>query len=99
MPDVSLWDALAFDKFGHLSFFAFFTLFLKTGLKRQTAFSNVRQRSTRFTMLIALPYGGVLELVQGTVSPDRTSDVLDFAANAAGCFIGIVIFRLIYGRS
>lgn len=99
MPVSSIWDILEFDKLGHLIFFALLTLFVKTGLKRQTSFNSLRQRSTRATLAFALPYGGVLELVQGTVSPDRTSDVMDFAANAAGCIIGIVIFRLIYGRT
>lgn len=99
MPISSIWDVVGFDKLGHLVFFAFLTLFLKTGLRRQTVYNNLRQRSTRASLLIALPYGGLLELVQGTVSPDRTSDVMDFVANAAGCIVGIVIFRLIYGRS
>ncbi len=48
--------------------------------------------------MIAVPYGGVLEFIQGTISPDRYSDVFDFGANVVGCIVGIVIYRLIYRR-
>lgn len=99
MPITSIWDLFQLDKIGHLGVFALFVLITKVGMKRQTRFSRLRQNSTRAALLIAIPYGGVLEFIQGTVSPDRNSDVMDFVANVVGCVLGIVIFRLIYGRS
>jgi VanZ family protein len=99
MPVTSIWDLFQIDKMGHLIVFALFVLMLKVGMKRQTRFNRLRQKSAQWSLLIAIPYGGILEWVQGTVSPDRTSDIMDFAANVAGCLLGIVIFRLIYGRA
>ncbi|MCH2198312.1 MAG: VanZ family protein [Flavobacteriales bacterium] len=98
LPIVSFWDLLQFDKVGHFLVFFVFTLILKTGLKRQVRFATIQQRSTLSALAFAIPYGGILEYLQGAVSPDRNSDLMDFVANVAGCLVGIVIFQLIYGR-
>jgi len=98
MPKMELWDFLQFDKIGHLAVFSLLTLFLKVGFKRQTAYPRLQNRSSIWALMIAVPYGGVLEFIQGTISPDRYSDVFDFGANVVGCIVGIVIYRLIYRR-
>lgn len=98
LPMVDVWDLLKFDKIGHFTVFTVFAIVLKTGLSRQIRFRYVRQKAARWTFYIAVAYGGVLEYFQGRLIPDRTSDVWDFVANALGVFVGIVIFRLIYGK-
>lgn len=39
-------------------------------------------------LLIAIPYGGILELMQGAFFENRTADIYDFIANSTGSFIG-----------
>lgn len=98
MPNMEFWDFLQFDKVGHLAVFCLLTLFLKVGFKRQSAFPKLQNRSSLWALMFAVPYGGILEFIQGTISPDRHSDVFDFGANVVGCILGIVIYRLIYRR-
>lgn len=99
MPDVGFWELFQIDKAAHLITFALLVLFLKIGLKRQSAFPILSQRSSLIALCFAIPYGGILESLQGALVADRTSDVFDFVANTAGSILGIVIFRLIYGRN
>ncbi|MFM1932196.1 MAG: hypothetical protein RL226_1499 [Bacteroidota bacterium] len=98
LPVVSFWDVFGFDKVGHFVVFAIFSLILKTGLRRQIKFGKVRRLAMRWTLWITIPYGGILEFLQGQLIPDRTSDWLDFVANVLGVLFGLVIFRLIYGK-
>lgn len=48
------------------------------------------------TFLIALSFGGGIELVQGTEWVSRSAEVSDFLANTFGAVIGWVIFKLSY---
>lgn len=98
LPMVDAWDLLKFDKIGHFSVFCVFAIVLKTGLSRQIRYRQVRQQAARWTFLISISYGGVLEFLQGRLIQDRTSDIWDFAANTIGVVVGIVIFRVIYGK-
>lgn len=99
LPELGFWELFQVDKAAHLITFMLLVLFLKIGLKRQSAFPLVNQRSSLIALCFAIPYGGILEMLQGALSIDRTSDVYDFVANTAGSILGIVIFRLIYGRN
>ncbi|MDG1261763.1 MAG: VanZ family protein [Flavobacteriales bacterium] len=98
LPNMDMWDFLQFDKIGHMAVFGLFTLLLKVALKRQTSFPRINMRTSLWTLMVAVPYGGILEFIQGTVMPNRHSDIFDFGANVVGCIVGIVIYRLIYGR-
>jgi len=98
LPMVDVWDLLKFDKIGHFTVFCIFAIVLKTGLSRQIRFRQIRQKAARWTLYIAVSYGGVLEYFQGRLIQDRTSDIWDFIANTVGVLVGIVIFRLIYGK-
>lgn len=98
LPEVDVWDLLSFDKIAHFGVFALLSLFLSVGLKRQMTFPSVKRRAIRIAALFSLIYGGILEALQGMLFEDRYSDWLDFAANTLGVLLGLVIFRLLYGK-
>lgn len=99
LPASGIWDMLNADKLGHLLVFLFLVVFSITGLRKQSWSGWLAQRSNWVAVGFAIVYGAFLEYFQGKVSPDRHSDVMDFIANSIGAVLGIVIFRLIYGRS
>lgn len=96
MPVLSFWDILQFDKVGHFGVFAVLSVITLTGLKRQQQFRRMRVKAVALMLTFIIPYAALLEYFQGILSPDRTSDVMDFLANVGGSLIGIVIFKLIY---
>jgi VanZ family protein len=93
------WDILKFDKIVHFTLFAVFVLVLVIAFKKQRQIRFVHFYSRAYAVSIAILYGTALELVQGIFFIGRFSDPLDFVANAIGAFGGLLLFRLIYGRS
>lgn len=99
LPVVSIWDVLSADKIAHVGVFALLTLFTTTGLRRQIRFVYMRERARFVAFTGGVLYGTVLEFAQSEFTTGRFLEVGDLVANALGCILGIVIFRLIYGRS
>ena len=99
LPVVSIWDVLSADKIAHVGVFALLTLFTTTGLRRQIRFVYLRERARFVAFTGGVLYGTVLEFAQSEFTTGRFLEVGDLVANALGCILGIVIFRLIYGRS
>lgn len=97
-PNMSFWDLLNFDKVAHATVFAMLTLFLIVGFKKQYTFDWLRENAKKTAIIGSICYGGLLEVLQGTVFAARSMDVLDFIANTAGCFLGLLAFRMIYGK-
>ena len=98
LPSVDLWDMLNFDKVAHFMVFALLVVFLSVGFKKQHTVRILYENTRKWAFLLGILYGGVLELLQGMLFADRTSDILDFIANATGVVVGLVIFRLVYGK-
>lgn len=96
VPAVDFWDLFEADKFAHVGVFAPLTLFLKIGLMRQQVSIKWRERSTIYALTSGLLYGTALELVQGPYVDGRYTEGGDFIANAVGCLLGVVIYRIIY---
>lgn len=94
----TFWELFAADKLGHTAIFAVFTVILRVGFKRQRSFPGIAYRSAWISLLVAIVYGGILELVQDIFFEDRTSEYLDFIANTIGAFLGLLLFRIIYGK-
>ncbi len=99
LPVVSIWDVLSADKIAHVGVFALLALITTTGLKRQTRFAYPRDRARSVAFIGGVFYGSALEFAQAELTTGRYLEVGDLLANAVGCILGIVIFRLIYGRS
>jgi len=79
------------DKFVHFVMYLLLTFFLVNGfrqLKNQNIFSRF---PLIITFLIAVSYGGFIELIQEHVFISRSMDIYDFIANCVGVIIGIVL--------
>ena len=98
LRSLSFWEVFGADKIAHMVVFALFGLILRVGMRRQTRFPGMTHRSYWLSFLIVVAYGGILELFQGVLFVERTSDLLDFIANTIGAVLGLLLFRLIYGR-
>lgn len=94
---LSFWDLLAADKIAHTGIFTVFTLSLIAAFRRQTRYSGLRARYKTVAIGLSMTYGAVLELLQAQVFVDRSGDVIDFIANGLGAFLGLILFRIIYG--
>ena len=97
MPDIrfDLWALLTFDKLAHSLVFFVLSFLCIIGFIKQSRYAYLRFYAPKFSLLICLSYGLVLELIQPIVS-DRTFELLDVAANSIGTLLGILFFYIIY---
>ena len=97
-PDLSFWKLLSFDKAAHAFVFAVLVLLLIIGFKKQYSFRNLRHHAIKIATTFSILYGGLIELLQGWVFIGRSADPFDFLANTIGCFTGLLLFYMIYGK-
>lgn len=97
IPHISFLELLAFDKWVHAGIFFVLVLLLMRGLK----FTYIRVAHLTaiiFALTIAVPYGGLLEIMQGTFFQDRSADLYDFIANSFGAVCGVLVYRKFESR-
>jgi VanZ family protein len=66
------------------------------GCIRQYASWKLRYNATKFSVMVSIGYGGMIELYQQYFLTDRYGDWVDLAANVAGTILGVVVFRIIF---
>lgn len=94
IKSVKLLDLLSFDKLAHMLMFALQFWFIAIGLVKQYKFSYKRNRASSIAFLLAVSYGGLIELMQGYVLSGRTMDIMDMIANVIGAIFGWILFRI-----
>ncbi len=82
---------IGWDKFQHASAYAVLTLFAGY------AFGRTR-RTFLGAFLLAICYGGIMELAQGYLTANRTADWLDELANLTGSGVTAVLAALFLAR-
>jgi len=92
------WDLLRLDKIAHMGLFAVMFLVLMVAFRKQGSYRRLKFHARKFSLILTLLYGGVLEFYQGAFFIERSSDLLDFIANSVGAFLGILLFRILYGK-
>jgi VanZ family protein len=97
-PDLNFWSLLTFDKAAHMFVFAVLVLLLIIGFIKQYRFRQLRYIAVRTAFIIAVVYGALTELLQEFIFTDRNADLYDFIANVIGAVLGVIAFRLIYGK-
>lgn len=87
IPTISWLELLSFDKWVHAGvFFVLVCLFV-------VAVSAHQQNKNLIYVyfLLAVLYGGALEVMQATVFSDRSADWLDMIANSFGCLMALLL--------
>lgn len=96
VPGRTLFDFIPLDKAAHFSVFLLYGIMVNVAIAKHINLPALCNRSSIYTVLWCVSFGAIMEMIQGTVFVDRTSDVLDVLANFLGTMTGVVIFRTIY---
>lgn len=92
LPQWSWADLLNVDKLVHALMFAVLVVLIVRGLRKYPSI-EAGAKPVLIAMLFAIPYGGALEIMQGSLLRDRTADIGDFIANTIGCALGWAYLR------
>ena len=97
IPHISFLEILAFEKWVHAGIFFVLAVLLVRGMKfRYVRVAHIT--AALFALGIAIPYGGLLEIMQGTLFEDRSADFYDFIANSFGAVCGVLLYRILAKR-
>lgn len=95
IPHISFLELLSFDKFVHAGIFFVLILLSIRGFSLQTKFQTIQTYSKSFSFVFCVIYGGLMEIMQGTIFIGRSADVFDFIANSFGSVMGLVFYNWI----
>ena len=93
IPHISFLELLSFDKFVHAGIFFVLLLLTLRGFLMQSRFARLKSSSRFIAALICIAYGGLLEIMQGTLFQERSADIYDFIANSFGCLMGLLLYN------
>ena len=86
-----------FDLVVHFLFYSLFTWLLIIANVRRKQESGKGKRLIVWSIVVSVLFGGMVEIVQGTVFVTRMMDWGDFVANTIGTFSAAGIFYVVYG--
>ncbi len=98
LPSLDWMALLSFDKLAHAVFFAVQVCTLIVAFRKQHTYDTLRKKAFVWAVGIGSLYGVVLEALQNLLFIDRTTDWMDLLANLIGCGLGVILFRVIYGK-
>ncbi len=81
----------------HFTFYCVFNFLLIVGNLRQSQFLFARNNPITVALMVSIPFGGLVEVIQGTEFVSRSAEFADFIANSVGSLIGLILFLIIYG--
>jgi len=93
LPDLSYWDNLSLDKAFHFILFSILVVFTINGFKKQTTFVFFEKYAKINALAIATIYGGLTEILQGTLFVGRKASIFDFLANFIGSLLGMLLYN------
>ncbi len=95
LPELSFWQFIPFfDKWVHFGLFCILSALLYIGFYLQTTYRLLRLFACFSAFFVASLYAGITEYLQNFISL-RTSDIVDFLADVAGCVFGTLLLILI----
>lgn len=95
-PMMPLFGILPIDKAVHFGLYLILSYVLLVGTAKQYTFNKLRYYSVPISIIVAILYGVLMELLQGFVIMDRNLEFYDIVANAVGSFSGFGVFWLVY---
>ena len=93
LPHMSFLELLSFDKWVHAGVFFVLTLLAVRGFRLQKKIIGLKNHAVLIALLLCISYGGILEILQGTIFEDRGADIYDFIANSFGCILAVLLYR------
>jgi VanZ family protein len=85
------------DKLGHAFIFAVLVYFLMLGFIKQWRFSFLLNKIRVISLIIAIIYAIIIELIQHYLTVDRMADYWDVVADIVGALLGLAMFHTVYG--
>jgi glycopeptide antibiotics resistance protein len=92
IPHISFLEILSFDKWVHAGIFFVLTLLAVRGFRLQQKFEMLNTHALVIALSACIAYGGLLEVLQGTLFEERSADVYDFIANSFGCILAALVY-------
>ncbi len=94
LPKVPDWNIISVNSLAHLFVFMVWAFLVLDGSTRSSSTSGIRRNRILFTLILAVSYGALIELLQGLMRLGRQPDVADIAFNTVGALLGILFFYL-----
>lgn len=85
LPDLNIWQV---DKVFHVFFYLIFVVLMRLGYP-----GAGNKRSLIIYFLIAVFYGVMIEVLQGSFVENRYFDIYDIGANAVGAALALIIVK------
>ncbi|MBI3510407.1 MAG: VanZ family protein [Bacteroidetes bacterium] len=95
IPHISFLELLSFDKWVHAGIFFVLVIFFIRSNRLQEKNKYVKANAVFIAVGLSIPYGGLIEIMQGTLFVGRSADFYDFIANSAGCFMAALTYPFI----
>lgn len=96
IPQISLLDKLHADKIVHVVLFGGIVIWISYGFYKQKG--HISNLTLFFIAFLAAAYGLAIEYIQKYMVVNRSFDMWDVVADAAGAIAGIFIFKFIGKR-
>lgn len=96
LPQEDWLSKIWFDKWVHIGLFAVMTFLWARFFKNKNSNVPIKIKSILYVALAVLLYGIGMEFIQKYFVPNRSFDNGDIAADAAGSFLGFLVFSRIY---
>lgn len=90
IPKINFVDFFQLDKLIHAFIFTIGIYLFAVALAEQQ-----KKHFLSYLTISFIAYGLVLEVLQGLIFVQRTTDLLDWLADSVGVFIGVLIFKKI----
>ena len=96
----TFWEWLGPDKLVHTLMFATFAFSIAFGYRKEFCEREnlYRIKLQLITLLIAVSYGALTEILQAHFFRGRYGSVYDFLADVIGCVLGVFIFKIIFRK-
>jgi VanZ family protein len=98
IPDTSFINIPHLDKIIHSFLFFVLVFLLARGFVLQNKFIFINKFSFLSSLTLGIIYGGLTEILQGSVFASRSSDLFDFIFDVLGCCSGLLFFIFLKRR-
>lgn len=96
IPKVSTFlDWLGPDKIIHLFLFGIYSFLLAEGFYKLRKSLVLKRNAMLFSFLTGMIFATFTEMMQVYIIPGRNGNMYDLLANAIGCLLGVLIWKII----